>query len=428
MRKRLQHAAARLERRDLDGAEQELRAILDDDPRQAVAQNLLGLVLLERRNHAGALNAFATAVELQPPFPDALVNLAVACNRSGAHELAISACEQALAARPGDANAFINLGMACKGLRRLDDAKRAFELAGAHPMARFNLGHVLMLEKDLEHGLPLLEHRRGLLGLGRDLRGPAWTGDARPDATLLVVPEQGLGDVVLMSRFFPTLADRFAKVVIVAPGPLVRLVAAIDPRLAVVTSPADHAWDLWAPVMSLPWLLGIQRLEDVPTRPWISRPGTVAGDRLRVGINWAGNPNYAYDQVRSTTLENFAPLLEVDGIEWVSLHRGPRESDARVFGLAEPLREARDFLDTADVIAGLDLVVSTETAIPNLSAAMGVPTCVACVMDVDWRWNGWYEDVTICMQREAGNWNGPVADIAGRIVAMLDAGAARAAA
>ena len=67
-------------------------------PGEAVAHNLLGLVHLERREHARAMTAFSTAIRLKTPFPEALINLAVACNRTGEHELALRACELALEA------------------------------------------------------------------------------------------------------------------------------------------------------------------------------------------------------------------------------------------------------------------------------------------------------------------------------------------
>jgi hypothetical protein len=410
---RLQRALKRLRKGDLAAAEREARAALRSAPKDAVAHNVLGLVLAERRDHAGAVEAFSAAIRLKVPFPEALVNLAMVCNRTGRHEYALRVCDLALAASPGNALALVNQGMAWKGLRRLAEAKRSFELAGAHPMARFNLGHTLLLENDLEHGLPLCEERRIVLHTGADLRGVAWTGDARPADTLLVVPEQGLGDFLLMSRFFASLADRFARVIVHSPAPLARLIATLDPRLEVVTTLEGARWDVWAPIMSLPLLLGVRRIEDVPTAPWLGAGlPDVARARPRVGLNWAGNPAFAYDAVRSTTLETFAPLLAFDGVEWVSLHRGAREHEAEARGLAQPLREARDFLDTAAVLRGLDLVVSTETAIPNLSAAMGVPTCVLSVKDVDWRWTGWYRGVTVCDQDVPGDWSGPLAKAA----------------
>ena len=413
MGERLQRALKRLRKGDLAAAEHEARAALRSAPDDAVAHNVLGLVLAERRDHAGAVEAFSVAIRLKVPFPEALINLAMVCNRTGRHVHALRVCDLALAASPGNPLALVNQGMAWKGLRRLAEAKRAFALAGAHPMARFTLGHTQLLAHDLERGLPLCEERRIVLHTGAGLRGGAWTGDARPGDTLLVVPEQGLGDFLLMSRFFASLADRFARVIVHSPAPLARLVATLDPRLEVVTTLEGARWDVWAPIMSLPLLLGVRRIEDVPTAPWLGAGlPEVARARPRVGLNWAGNSAFAYDAVRSTTLDTFAPLLAPGGVEWASLHRGTREHEAEAHGLEQPLRGARDFLDTAAVLRGLDLVLSTETAIPNLSAAMGVPTCVLSVKDVDWRWTGWYRGVTVCDQDVPGDWSGPIAKAA----------------
>ena len=65
--------------------------------------------------------------------------------------------------------------------------------------------------------------------------------------------------------------------------------------------------------------------------------------------------------------------------------------------------------DTAVVLSGLDLVISTETAVPNLSAALGIPTCILSTPDPDWRWTCWYAGVSICRQEVAGNWFGAIA-------------------
>ncbi len=419
---RIEDAAQMLKSRDFAGAEAALHALIAADARDAVAHNLLGLVHLECRRYADAVTAFSQAIRLRSPFPEALINLAVACNRTGEHELAIEVCDLALAAAPGNAPALLNRGMACKGLRRLDEAKEAFELAGDHPMARFNLGHTLLLEHDLERGLPLYEARREVFHTGAGLPGEPWRGEARPGEALLVLAEQGFGDFLLMSRFFPRLLERFARVVVQTPAPLERLVRAFEPRLEIVTDPAEARWDVWAPIMSLPLLLGVRGVLDLPTEPWLKvNAPERSGPRPRVGINWAGNPSYAYDAVRSTSLETFAPLLQIADVEWVSLHLGVREHEAQAFGLPQPLREAKDFLDTAEVIAGLDLVLSTETAIPNLSAALGVPTCVLTTMDVDWRWTAWYSGVTVCAQQVPGNWFGPMAAAAEAIQSLLAA-------
>ncbi len=82
------------------------------------------------------------------------------------------------------------------------------------------------------------------------------------------------------------------------------------------------------------------------------------------------------------------------------------------------LLQATDFLDTARVVAGLDFVVSTDGAIAHLAAGMGVRTCVLSVQDEHWCWTGWYPEAIPCPQREAGNWNGPMSDVASALLAV----------
>jgi hypothetical protein len=54
-------------------------------------------------------------------------------------------------------------------------------------------------------------------------------------------------------------------------------------------------------------------------------------------------------------------------------------------------------------------VISTETAVPNLSAALGVRTCVLANPDVDWRWGNWTPSTFVCTQDEPNNWFGAIA-------------------
>lgn len=411
-------AEAHLRLHDLARAESHATRARDLAPQLAEPWNVLGLVLLEQRRYESAIAALRTAIELKRGYPEAMLNLAVACNRTGEHELAITLSELLLQNSPRHTGALINLGMAYKGLRQLPQARAAFTSAGDHPMARFNLGHVLLLEDDLERGLPLYEQRLQVTAPD-DALGVRWDGNPAHGLTLLVQHEQGLGDVLLMSRFLAPLCDRFAQVLVHAPAPLASLLAKLDSRLRVVTSLAGQQWDLWCPMMSLPYALGIRSVAELPLAPWIRVAAPAqCGTRPRVGLNWAGNPNYTYDYMRSTSLCTLAPLLAIKEVQFVSLHRGTREHEAHEQGLAQPLLQAPDFLATAQVLTQLDMVISTETAIPNLSAAMGIPTVVLTVKDVDWRWRSWYAGVTIAAQERKGDWGAPIA-VAADAVARL---------
>ena len=415
-------SGALLGRGDLDGAEREALLAQRCDPDRARPVLLMGLIAMERGDLETALLRFSRAAAMEMPNLDATTNMAVALNRAGEWRPAEEWSRSALRIAPNHSAAWINLGLSLKAQRRLEEAKEAFRRAGPDPRARFNLGYTLMLEGSLAEGLPLLEARKPLLGIGRGLSKHEWNGTAHPKRTLLVMHEQGMGDTLLMCRFWPALTQRFERVVAVVQPPLQRLLAGAFPGVEVVTSLEGVRYDLWCATMSLPWLLGIDSVDRIPREPWLAVPeskpaesdlpdfagaGPVAPERgrpLRIGLNWAGNPKFTYDAIRSTHLPAVSILLQVPGIEWVSLHKGYLEHEAGAAGLPQPLRDAADFLDTAHVIRGLDLVISTETAIPNLSAAMGVPTCILASPDWDWRWAHWYPNVTVCAQDRPGEW------------------------
>lgn len=421
MHERLPHARAQFERGDHAAAEREVRAVLRDQEGNPAALDLLGRIHIERREYAEAQEVLLHASHPMHPFPDALARLATVCNRTGRHEAAIKVADLALVAEPRHADALIESGIAMRALGQFAHAKDALVQACEHPRAALALAETHLREGDLERGLPLLEKRRVFRPVGAGLPAPEWHGEPQPASRLLVLPESGLSDFLLMSRFLPMLADRFARVVVLAPGPLVRLVQALDPRLEVVRSLPDARYDLWTCAGSLPLRLGVRRLQDLPTSPWIRAEAEIVAardGRVRIGINWAGDPAHPLDPVRSAPLKSFAPLFDVREIEWVSLHRGARADEAKGFGIARPLEQAADFLDTARVVAGLDFVVSTDSAVAHLAAAMGVKTCVMSAQDARWCWPHWYADVTLCPQREAANWNGPMSDVAGALLAV----------
>ncbi|MBD3160980.1 MAG: tetratricopeptide repeat protein [Candidatus Eisenbacteria bacterium] len=395
---------------NLDLAVGEYRLALRCGAPHSRCGNALGRLLLDRGEPFAALEVFLDSVKESPGVEATWLNLSIALNRIGDHGRAIEVCERILAQDRGNRAALTNLGMAYRGLGRRAEAKEAFQRAGDFAQAQFNLGYLFLQVDDLARGFPLCERRREISGVAPEVEAPEWTDGPAPGGTLAVIPEQGLGDTILMSRFFPELLGRFDRVVSRVPRPLSRLVGTISEDLEVVTDLAGLEVDVWCRSMSLPYLLGVDTIDRIPSAdPFRLSESRKEPGPLRIGLNWAGNPRFPYDAVRSTRLEELSLLLKAPGVEWVSLHKGHREREAEEHGLPQPLCHAHDFYDTALVIRNLDLVVSTETAIPNLSAALGVPTCVLTTLDPDWRWGSWYPSAEICRQDEPGNWYGAIA-------------------
>ena len=73
------------------------------------------------------------------------------------------------------------------------------------------------------------------------------------------------------------------------------------------------------------------------------------------------------------------------------------------------------FVDTAALLASLDLVVSADTAVTHVAGAMGRPAWLALNPVPDWRWmldrsdSPWYPSVRLFRQPRPGPW-APVFD------------------
>jgi ADP-heptose:LPS heptosyltransferase len=111
-------------------------------------------------------------------------------------------------------------------------------------------------------------------------------------------------------------------------------------------------------------------------------------------------------------------VLRTPGIDWVSLQKG--EAAGQLSGLPDDIyildaaSEAPDLADTAAVIGGLDLVITTDTCIAHLAGAMGKPVWILLPHLSDWRWmqemetTPWYPTARLLRQPTPGDWGAVV--------------------
>src|SRR5208282_1789086 len=88
---------------------------------------------------------------------------------------------------------------------------------------------------------------------------------------------------------------------------------------------------------------------------------TAPPGHLRVGLVWAGNPQFKGDRDRSMELSNLAQLARVPGVTFISLQKGTPAQQAKRppegMHLVNLSSDLADFADTAAVISQLDLVI-----------------------------------------------------------------------
>jgi tetratricopeptide (TPR) repeat protein len=454
-------------------AEASCRAALRLRPEMAEAHSSLGGALLDQKRTLEAEASYRTAVRLRPDFAEAHYNLGVVLSEQKRPAEAEASYRAALRLRPDMAAAYSNLGLALLDQDRTAEARECFEralelrpdMAEAHnnlamafrQLGRFEealasfahavrakpdyadphggAGVLWLLLGDFEKGWPEFEWRwqrnDSSFCPPRVLTRPRWDGSLLAGRTILLYPEQGLGDTIQFVRYARLVKEQGATVIVECQKPLQRLLArcpGIDRLVAAGDPLPPH--DLCAPLLSMPYHFKT-RMDSIPAEvPYLEadpvlveewRRELVALPGLKIGIAWQGNAQYQHDRQRSLPLREFAPLAALRGVRLVSLQKGPgSEQLAAVAGqwpvtdLGARLDEAAGpFMDTAAVMKNLDLIVTSDTSIPHLAGALGVPVWVALAKIPDWRFlmeredSPWYPSMRLFRQERAGDW-GPV--------------------
>jgi Glycosyltransferase family 9 (heptosyltransferase) len=327
---------------------------------------------------------------------------------------------------------------------RLDEALacqiEATSMAPRMSLMHRELGRFLMRRGEFRPGLTAFERHSRLKGRVPGVpRLPVarWNGLPLPRGRILLVADQGAGDMVQFARYIPLVSKRCREVVLAAPPELAELLGSAKGVTKVITRYEDigHV-DAYCILSSLPFVLGTT-LETIPANApyltvdrarvaaWRAKLDSRTAPGLpRVGIAWAGDPAHPDDRWRSTRLAAWDSVLDVRGVSFISLQKWMPTRD-RGFAAASRLIELTDgrddFADTAALIQALDLIVSVDTSIAHIAGALAKPAWVLLARLPDWRWllnredSPWYPTLRLFRQDTPDRWDGPFRRIAARM-------------
>lgn len=306
---------------------------------------------------------------------------------------------------PAAPDAFSNLGLINQWRQNFTDALRwvgrALKLDPWHEQAQFIQSSVKLLQGNYLEGFeeyecrwrskvnatvpadcthqpqwstcecPSGEKRAGLQKLNANK--PEWDGSN--GKFLFIYGEQGHGDSILMLRYARGMRARGMRQAWVCQksmGPMLRMIPEIDEVIEVGDPLPD--FDCHLPSVSLPRLFKTT-LDNIPPAPYIPMPADAVdyGPGFHVGICWRGNQTQNNDVLRSTNLGVWADVLAVPGITFHSL-QVDNASEVDLYPIIKTYPKPDDWQETVRRMAGLDLIISVDTAIVHLAGAMGL-TC-----------------------------------------------------
>jgi FkbM family methyltransferase len=451
----------------LDEALTSLDQALTLNSSYAEAHNQRGNALIKLKRYEEALASFDKAIAINPTYAKALNNRAIALKELDRSNEALESCNRAIAIDPNYAKALSNRGNTLKDLGRLEEAladlDRAISLDPRSPEAHITRGVILKESCRIDDAIASYDRalslrpdyadalkNRGmaLLSAGKYREGwkdydwrwetsdfpakrpevdaPLWMGQSISGKRIAVYVEQGNGDIIQFSRYLPLLVRSGAKVTLLCPLRLKRLLAPVTKNVRVVSSIArSEKFEFHCGLMSLPrWF--DTTAESVPSEvPYLTAEddliarwkAKIGQQGFKVGIAWQGSPLGKIDNGRSMPLSEFTSLARIPGVRLISLQKehGLDQIAALPKDVSIELLEDFDtgpdaFVDTAAVMANLDLVITSDTSIAHLAGALGRQTWLALKRVPDWRWMRerqdcpWYPTMRLFRQRSSGDW------------------------
>lgn len=445
---------------------------VDLDPRHAEAWNNCGLVAAQSGRREAARRHFHRATHLRPDFYTALCNLGLACRDLGRAAEAREALERAARADPQKPAAWLNLGALQEDAGELGAARESFaracacdpadrgartalgvllgrmgefeaaehELAGVladspqDAEARLAQAHLDLLRGRLEPGWDRYEARLGAAQSPRRRYAcPGWEGEPLEGRSVLVYAEQGLGDTVMFASCLPDLLARARDCAIDCEDRVWPVLARAFPALRRHPPAPQARYDVAIAIGSLPRVFRRSAaafprhagyLAAAPARAAAMR--AALGPReagLRVGLAWRGGLRSTGEALRSIPPAALAPLLATPGTRWFSLQHGVDEAEReRVAASAGvPIHALpgvpADLEALLGAIEALDLVVSVCCSVVHLAGALGRDVRVLVPKVPSWRYGlegahmAWYPSARLYRQRDAGDWDGPLAQL-----------------
>lgn len=364
-----------------------------------------------RRSHIipSAMSRAEPADAAAAPWVEALFQKADAARQAGSVRLAMEMLRRVAAAAPDDATKLQHLGVTLSMLGRRREAeevlRRALAIDPADPATHHALATTLMAQGRYREAGPHYAARFALpqlrLRKPADLSAPEWSGEDLAGKRVVVFPEMGFGDQIQHARFTALMRERGAEVWLLCHPDLERLFAESLAGVRVLAARGTVDFpdpDLWMMSGDMMFLPGVAP-QTLPAAPYLRtrQPAPPLPGGFKIGLVTAGNPAHGNDANRSL------PQALADDLR--------ARLPGRLLSLAPEATGARDFADTAALVAALDLVVTVDSSVAHLAGAMGRRALVLIPgLNTDWRWmheredSPWYPSLRLYRAHPVHGW------------------------
>jgi len=443
------------------------RQLLHLQPDNVQVRLALAELYRKLENSDAAMENYRQAIRLNPQSAELHYNLGTFQQELGDYQLAEASYLKALQLKPALVQAGNNLGLVYQEQCRLEEAMGCFNTALSRnsdrdevsredgPLAEVHRHRALLrlLQGDFKQGWREYEWRHSdATAVKRSFSIPLWDGSSLEKKSLLVTTEQGIGDEIMFASCIPDLQRRAGRIILECSprlSPLFQrsfpdaVVQSVEPANSVTAVEYGDEADFYIPIGSLPRYLR-KSLDEFPRQVYLlADPEKVRmwqaryrdpGDGIKVGISWRGGGIPRIRKKRSIPLQQWLPVLMLDGIQFINLQYGDCVAELQKLADMNGL-EVRDWADAdslqdmdnfAAQVAALDLVISVDNATMHITNTLGVPVWLLQTFSPEWRWllgtedSYWYSSVRQFRQVETGKWASVFSKVREKLIAKRD--------
>ena len=399
----------------LDEAIDAYNKALSINPNNVDAYYNMGVVLKDQCKLDEAIDAYKKTVYLEPNYADAYYNMGIVFKNQGKLDEAIEAYNSSISLKPNYIKAYNNIGNALQDQGKLNEAigsfNKAISLKSDYAEAHKNLSYALLNSGKLREGFDENEWRwktNKFITQQRHFLQFLWDGTKSLNGKrILLWSEQGVGDTIMWSSCLSLVSSQAEHCILECQEKLVPLLERSFPNVEVkavnknLDSKRDD-FDFHLPMGSLYKYFINEITQNVKPDAYLT-PDPIRVDFWRKRLNSLGNGPYVgiswkSSDMSSTRLPNYAsisdlfPILSVPDITFINLQYVDFRKDLNKIkdkiGVTvhnfDDLDHYDNIDDVAALCAALDMIVSTKTTVPLISAGVGTPTKIA-----NWRQSSW---------------------------------------
>ena len=401
---------------------------------------LLNLAILndKRKNFEKSIEINKKIIEINPNNINANNNLGVLNHNNLKYDEAINYFKKCIKINDKFIPSYSNLGRVYSDLRRFEDAKNLFnksiEINNNDYVSKFELSKIFLSTKEYHKGLEFYEYRKKITInkniniLKNKFNSIEWNGQKLDNKIILILAEQGFGDIILFKRYIDVLF-KFDQVIFLCNKKLNYIFK--ESKFKIVNKIEDVGYhDFYQHLLTLPKIYFekenkfCKRINYLPNNHENDLKWKLKLNKLKktkIGLAWQGNKNFLGDKKRSIPLIKLDKIILNNNFDVISLQKDSgleqikNNYKNKIYDFSSEL-DLNDeaFKDTISILKNVDFLITIESSIAQLAGTMGIKTYLLLSYNPYWIWYSeqekakFYDTIKIYQQDKPGSWDNAI--------------------